>query len=313
MLLRYRVSRGGGVWLTAAGVAVLTSGASGALLNEDFATDPLGAASPRAQVAGDTTRFSYSGQKLIAAYDTARATTKLLWSLGKTLTAGNDFRYEVDFSITGQGFSADPNGFAQIAFGLVNSSTTGGNRSGGPTFDGANGSAYDTVTADYFPNLSSFGGPTLGATVIQTQGQAPGFFSSIEFPFGDETDLTTEGPLPLDTKLAVRVVYQAATRTLTLELSGVDINSKGGGNVLGGADGDIHTIQNVLPSDVVFSVDSFGILLWQDEFISPGGGSSVVADVAFERIVVVPEPAGAGVLVVLMTAAWRLTRRAQAS
>ena len=284
-------------------VAALTT-----LVLETFDDDP--AAGGRASVVGDGSRFVSSPGTLTARYDTSLPTSKMQWALGTALTQQSDFELSARFSISQDGFFADENGFAQVGFGLVNEAATGNNRTGGPTFDGVNGSAYDSVLVDYFPNETAFGGPTLGATVIETDDSVTGFFGSVVFPFGDETDLTQEGPLSFDTFLDIQVTYTAADRLLTLRLLGVDINSIGSGGIFGGSDGDIHTIQSILPIGAEFSVDAFAITLWEDEFRF--GGASVIGDVVFDQFEVraqvsqtaVPEPASLSAVALGVLGCW---------
>lgn len=277
------------------------------LVLETFDDDP--AAGGRASVVGDGSRFISSPGTLTAHYDTSMSTSKMQWALGTALNQQTDFELSVRFSISQDGFFADPNGFAQVGFGLINEAATGNNRSGGPTFDGVNGSAYDIVTVDYFPNETAFGGPTLSPTVIETDDGVSGFFPSFDdlstpdvdesspgsviFPFGSETDLTIEGRLPFDTFLDIQVTYMAADRLLAMRLPGVDINSVGSGAIFGGGDGDIHTIQSILPIGAEFSVDTFAITLWEDEFRF--GGASVIGDVVFDQFEVRAEVSGSAV------------------
>jgi len=305
-------------WVTAGAV-----GSEVSILREDFAGDPV--ALDRAQVtAGDANRFTFDsvGGTLTAAYDTALSTAKLAWPLPVTLDQGVGFRVDVDFTLLN--VSAIDNGFAQIAFGFVNSVTTGNDRVGGSTGDG-----FDVVTVDYFPNISPmFGGPTLSPTVVETDDGVSGFLpsfddpttpedestpGSIVFPFGDETDLTNEGSLPLGTPIHATLTYDEAIRLLTLRVDGVDINSVGAGDLgsggSGGQDGDITTIENFLPDEAQFSVDSFAITLWEDTF-GVSGVSTVQADVrfdSFEVFVKVPEPASA--MILLITAGFVAGRR----
>lgn len=281
------------------------------ILSENFMDDPV--VSGQAQVtAGDASRFTYDGvaDTLTAAYDTALPTAKLAWQLPTTLDQNTGFRFDVDFTLFN--VSAISTGFAQVAFGLIHSTTTGNDRVGGTTADG-----YDVVTVDYFPNISDiFGGPTLTPTAIETDDGASGFLQtfddpntpnvnesspgSIIFPFGQETDMTDEGSLPEGTPLHASLTYDEAMRLLTLRIDGEDINSVGDSGISGGHDGDIHTIQSFLPAEAEFSVDSFAITLWEDTF-GASGVSTVQADVrfdSFEVFVKVPEPASAMILLI---------------
>ncbi len=266
-------------------LAYLTACAQGGtLLQEQFANDPIAAG--RASVtSGDAGRFSSTADALTASYDTLLPTAKLAWPLGTTLNSTTSFHLRVQATLVGDGFSADPNRFAQIAFGLVNSGTTGDDRAGGH-----GGDAFDAVTVDYFPNISPiFGGPSLGPTVIATDTGAS-FFSSIQFPFNQEGALDDELPLPLDTKLEYQLDYDADPGLLTLRVwadgAALPINANQPDFDPGGFDGDATTIQLPLDPGTTFSVDQFAILLWQDTFLPAGAAPSVRADWRFSEIMV---------------------------
>jgi hypothetical protein len=309
-------------FVAAAAVLLCTLGATSAaigteLLSEDFDDDPV--ANGRATISGDADRFTYNaadGGSVLSSYDTGLSTSKMSWDLGATLTQETDFSFDVEFLIRSENFFADPNAFAQIAFGLVNSSTTGNDRVGG-TFDDAQ-AAFDVVAFDYFPNVSNdFGGPSLAPTVIESNG-GEGFFSHIRFVSGLEAGLDYEGALPLDQRLTVSVDYSAASRTVTMQLlgaaGGLDINSVGDGFVFGGLDGDGSTIQNILSSEDTFELDSFALTLWEDTF--GGGASTVIAGVEFYGLtvesdsVMVPEPGGLMLIGSggLLLGLWRISR-----
>jgi hypothetical protein len=279
------------------GTLAVPAGA-GAIVSEDFSSDPIAAG--RAVVSGSAARFSFSqaSESLTAHYDTALTTARLSWPLGRTLGPSQDFRVDASFRIQSAGFLADPNEFAQVAFGLVNTASTGPDRvSGSPDAD-----AYHLVAVDYFPNISpQFGGPTLTPTIIQSD-NGSGFFNRVVFPSGSESllDDAGESDLPRDVPLVASLTYEAASRLVTLRLTGpggpLPINL-GGGSVgqFGGPDGDPATIQVMAPPTVAFSVDAFALTLWNDPF--GGETSSVRADLTFDSFavydsLVVPEPAG---------------------
>ncbi len=310
------------------------------LVLEEFGDNPI--TDGRATVVGDASRLTHSGGELIAAYDTALDTTKVLWPLGRTLTQVDSFRFTVDFSL---GTDLTTTGLAQISFGLINSVTTGFDRPGGfgpsGVFPGAGSGpddAHDVVTVDYFPfdgrddpNFP-FNSITLSPTVITSDDgdDDSSFFDQVKFPQGVESLIDDAGEpeqLPLSTPFTVELVYTAPTRTATLTLedgSGlVAINAVGSippppGSmdpptvIAGGADGDQTTIELVLGADDVFAVDAFSVLLWQDTF--GFGASTVLGSIHYDRFEVfaddVPEPASAAVLALcgLGTLVWRSRR-----
>ncbi len=257
---------------------------------EDFADDPVAAERFIVPDDHDPSRFSYDGseQRLTVHFDAFETTAWYVRPLDAegSLTLGlcDAYEFTVTFRILSDGFYADPFQFAQIGWGLVNSQTTGEDRSGGagPTF------AFDTIAFDYFPNVSpTFGGPTLGSTLVHSDTGA-GYFSAIEFPFGSESQLDAhlgDDLILLDTEYAAQVSYNPASRVVTLRIlhDGVplNINADGSGGP-GGPDGDPTTIQTVLFMDTPFEVDSFALTAWQDTF-NPFD-SSVIADVEISRI-----------------------------
>jgi hypothetical protein len=297
---------------TGAVVALALSPAFGqwtTLLEEDFSTNPVGDVDP--------SRFTDNGDgTLTAAYNTELSTTKLLWSLpgGVTLTQNDRFRFETTFKIESQGFVADPDGFAQISFGLVNSSTTGLERTGYGEFDFDTfefiplipADTYDIATVDYFPNISEwFPSPSLQPVVFGSDDGNPATdaFSVVTTPTSRESALNDidsgEADLMRDVFMTVVFEYNPATRRVTLQL----LNDQGVALVInsdaeagpGGLDGLVTTIQMDLPHDAAFTLDSFALLLWGDSYVF--GGPSVAGNVVFDHfIVLVPEPGTLAVL-----------------
>jgi len=285
------------------------------VLDEDFATDPIGT---RANVdpAADAGRFTYNSgsQSLSAAYDTMQTTSKLFWQLpgGQTLTEQDAFRVNTTFTI--DSINGVFNEFAQVAFGLINTTTTGDDRAGG-TFDDSQG-AYDIVTVDYFPNLSDFAAPTLGVTVNETnvgQGYLAEFDAdfniidegAINFPFGPETDLGDESTLPEDQSLTAEMEYDPTTRSVTLTINDLPINLVGTGDGVGdsgGPDDNTMTIQTFLRPDSTFEVDGFALTLWEDTFRSDPDTASTTGTLTFDAFSVetqaIPEPTTAACLVI---------------
>jgi hypothetical protein len=256
--------------------------AGGTLLHEQFVSDPI--TGGRASVtSGDANRFEWDATGMLASYDTSLPTAKLAWPLATPLDATTSFRVEVEATLKSEKFFASPNHFAQIAFGLVNSATTGNDRAGG---DGGN--AFDVVSLDYFPNVSPFfGGPSLGPTAIGSD-NGSGFFSQIQFPFHLEGGLDDEGPLPIDAPLRFQLDYSAEDFTLTVRAThdGVALpwNANQPEIEPGGFDGDPTTIQLLLDPGTSFALDQFALLLWEDTFLAAGAGPSVRADWLFSEI-----------------------------
>jgi hypothetical protein len=147
--------------------------------------------------------------------------------------------------------------------------------------------------------------------VIESDDDNPGTdaFAGLHFPFAPETGLDEEPVTLADVALTAELTYDAATRRVVLTLADANgplaINAVGSGSAAGGADGDITTIESLLPVGAEFEVDSFGLMLWYDYFaeyemdfstsavsrkVNPV--SSLIADVSFDafEVALVPEP-----------------------
>ena len=286
---------GAALRLWAAGLAVVgllaARSAAGVGFVEDFVTDPI--ASGRWTVLeGDPGRFQYDAgaRTLTAHYDTGLPTARLARPLGASVTQNGWARVTVEFEIRSAGFYADPNGFAQIAFGLINRTRTGPDRSS------LTANAYDVLNVDYFPNISEqWGGPSLCPTII-TSDPGTGFWDAVKYEWGSETLLDDDGesPLPLDVRLTAHLDYAVAggvgRAVLRVAQNGMSlpINLVGKGNPpgTGGTDGDPTTIVTTIEGDA-FRVDAFGLLLWNDSWAV---GSSVIADVVFYGVSVDVRP-----------------------
>ena len=254
---------------------------------EYFVDDPVVAGRFEVPVGHDVSRFDYDGGEslLTVHYNTSEPTAWYLrWidaNQPRTLGRCEDFEFTVTFRINSAGYIADPDSFAQIGWGLINSDTTGEDRPGG-TLSGPY--AFDTATFDYFPNITSFGGPTLGTTITHTD-DGSDFFSSLEFPFGSESDIKAafgDVAPALDTIYTAGVAYDSGAQTATLTLQGTSgflaVNTEGAGGP-GGPDNDPFTIQTTLFVNTPFTVDTFALTAWEDTYDFDPQTPSVVADV----------------------------------
>ena len=100
---------------------------------------------------------------LTAQLNSSTATTRLDQPLGTTLDGSQNFTLTADFTLNV--VSAPSDGLMEIGFGLVNSSLTGGDRTGlsDANFDYFPGNNFNDVEFNYFPNVdptSTFTGPT---------------------------------------------------------------------------------------------------------------------------------------------------------
>ena len=180
---------------------------------ERFDADPLTGRSRNVFVAeGDVaSRFTFLADEpshfpgdhdgtLRVVYDTLLPTARLSTSLGRVLSLDADFDCGAILTIRSDGYFADPNGFSQVTFGLWSAARTGLVRTSFPS------DTFDLIELDYFPNVTSFGGPFLSPTVFGGNVADNAFFN---FSFG-----SSETTLPLDTPLLVEAHYDSALRRL---------------------------------------------------------------------------------------------------
>jgi hypothetical protein len=263
------------------------------VVSSDFSTNPA-PADPRFT-------FNSADGTLTAHYNTSLPTDKLVFPFpaGRSFTAADSFNVATRFKINSANFSADPFGFAQIALGLLNTTTTGNDRSGGighdfsatPVNYGTSGNTYDLVAFDYFPNVSpTFASPTLSPTIISSKTGTEPAFSDVYAPFGAQSALNDPGESApaLDTFYNTLLSYNAQSRRIAISISSDSapllINAGGG------PDGDPFTIDYTVPSGINFNVNAYALTLWTDSYAD--FGPSVVADVVFDSFSVsaVPEP-----------------------
>jgi len=212
-------------------------------------------------------------------------TARIDLPIGTTLTMSTDFTMTTIFSMNI--ISAPSDQQMELAFGLVNHSMTGGDRTGSnanPSSD----NVFDTVEFNYFPNISPlYGGPTLTPTVFGAQYSNYDAFSNFNSVFGPTSDLNGNS-LPQSQSLEATLAYTAATESLVLTLSQINANNS-------------LTTLDTVPLDVsvvdpTFSVDSLAIMAYGDGYTT-SGDPSLVANMAIQQIGVVtpsPEPASAG-------------------
>jgi hypothetical protein len=268
-------------------------------LTEDFSSDPfavwsfgIGSNNLGQFTWNSASSPVYTGDvtgSLAVHLDSSRPTVRFQRPLGVTVTDTDDFtlitRFSLDFV-----HGADDQ-FAQIAFGLVNTSLTGGDRTGTQDTNFnflATDNTFHTCEFNYFPNFSTFfdTGPTLTPVVFgaQTATNVDAFanFASI---FGSDSDLhdNTNGvtSLPTNVTLQATLAYSGATKTLALTMSRVNF------------DGTLTPIDTgVPPLDIVasgystnfpFRVDALAIMAYHDGFTTTND-PSLIADVQFQKI-----------------------------
>jgi hypothetical protein len=199
-------------------VAAAAAVPAGAAVVERFDADPLAGTGPNvffpegdgaarfAWLAAEPSHFPGDREgTLRVLYDTTLPAARISTPLGRVLSLSEDFSFGAILTLRSSGFQAPPEGFSQIAFGLWNARTTGMNRTGFPA------DSFDLVEFDYFPNVTTFGGPFLSPTVFGGDVGGNAFFN---FAFQ-----SAERPLPLDVPLLCQLRYSAAERRLLVSVS----------------------------------------------------------------------------------------------
>jgi hypothetical protein len=215
--------------------------------------------------------------------DSSLPTVRFQRPLGVTLTDTNSFTLSTIFSFNV--ISAPGDQLMQIAFGLVSSALSGGDRTGSLT-NFYSDNTFHTVEFDYFPNVSMmFGGPTLTPTVFGAQVSSNAdAFSNIASIFGDASLLNTHTngitSLPQNVTLRADLVYNGTTRTITLTMS--QVNSNGTLTVLDTELPSLTLTSSFYDASFPFQVDSLAIMAYHDGFTTTNE-PSLIADLQFQE------------------------------
>jgi len=228
----------------------------------------------------DDGRFAWSaGDSLSALYDSTLPSSRLSIPLQRSLTGADTFALEVEFEMLA--VDGGPDDFMQLAFGLVNSATTGLNRTGTsvppPIYFIDDSDTYDQIEFAYFPNETFFGGPFLQPAVFGAEVGSP--FDNFAASFGPSADLGDNGPdqlsaWPVGRRVLVRLVHDACAETLTTR-------------VFDAASGDeldfgLEPVDlSFLNATGTFTVDSFAISLHEDAADFDPSSRSLFADLRF--------------------------------
>lgn len=266
-------------------------------LTENFSSNPFAPAGNWSFGAGDNShsQFSWSSNtppsytgdamgELDVHLNSSLPTARFQRPLGVTLTDTNSFTLSAVFSFTIT--SAPDDQLMQIAFGLVNSSMTGGDRTGSVT-NFTSDNVFSSVEFDYFPNVSAiYGGPTLTPTVFGAQaGPNDDAFANIAAIFGDASDLGrhTKGisSLPQNMTLQAVLHYDGDTKTITITMG--QVNPDGSGTCLDTELPPLNLVAAGYDTNFPFVVDSLAIMAYNDGFTDPGN-PSLVADLKFQRL-----------------------------
>ncbi len=278
------------VCLAVAGLLASTARSTAGLrLVENFSRNPFstwafGVASNTNQFVHQTDVPAYAGDvggSLKVHLNSSLPTSRLQLPLGFTLTTTTDFTISAQFSLAN--VNALNNQSMQMAFGLVNTSLTGGNRTG-PPISLAN--TFHTVEVNYFPNVSPiYGyGATLTPAIFGAQRNGGGIFANYATIFGSGSDLGDNQPgsitaLPENTNLQLSLTYAASPRAFTLQLAQI------------APDGTLTTLVTEVPtlslgstfSAFPFEVDALSIMAYQDGY-NTSTPPTLTADMTFQKL-----------------------------
>lgn len=228
----------------------------------------------------DDGRFDWSAPEgLSALFDSTLPSSRLALPLGRSLTGADSFALEVELELLA--IEGGPDDFMQLAFGLINSATTGLNRTGTtappPIFFIDDSDTYDQIELGYFPNVTFFGGPTLQPAVFGEQVGSP--FDNFAANFGPSADLgdNTADQLrewPLGRRVRVLLVHDACAQLLSTRL----FDAKSGEELDAGLEPVDLRFLNAIGT---FEVDSFAISLYRDHADPDPGTRSLFAHARF--------------------------------
>ncbi|MCD6288323.1 MAG: hypothetical protein J7M12_04330 [Candidatus Hydrogenedentes bacterium] len=265
----------GVVLAVAAGVAGTTNGYG---FSDDFSSNPLGTGSqwvvtgPNTSALADGTSvpvFEWTPGTLTVNYNSTQPTSRLSVPIGATLTAADAFSVSAEFTIRGENYEADPNGYMGILnVALINSATTGLNRTGNLSDFAVD--VFDNVEMTFWPNVAAWGGPYVAPSVFGGDNGSHDGFANFSSWFGTAAK---EIALPLDTPLEMRLDYDADAKTVALT-----IRTVAGSVLLDAAPLDVSFLAPP------FSVDALAISMYNDGWWMASSPPSAVATVDYSSI-----------------------------
>lgn len=210
---------------------------------------------------------------LLARYDSTRPTTRAVATLGAVYTEQDDFVFGAIVTIRPEVLEADPFGFHPITFSLINTATTGFDRTG--TLSDFRADTFDTVDVAYFPQVSPlFGGPYLAPAVfgspISDDAFASFTFGSVPFEIAPGAPHLITAEHDADANRLVVSVWALGRGGLPVPLPGgrVEVSLEGAGG---------------------FAVDALAITAYEDGFnVFTQSGRSVRADLDYDLLFFAP-------------------------
>ena len=298
-------------------VVCLTITAHAAGVSDNFSSNPLAAGSPWSfgigsnannQFVWNNNAPAYAGDapgSLTVNLNSSLPTARFDDPLGTTLTDTSSFTVSAVFSLNMQSAAGQ---FMQIAFGLTNSSSTGGDRTGSP----ANYSAATIPTTRWSSIISrtsirSMGGPTITPSIFGATTAAMRSPISIRSSAPRAIWQITRAALPRYRQalrlLDAQVAYDGLTKTATLTVAQVN------------ADGSLTPLDTQFPIQMnltdfgsgydpsnPFVVNTLSIMAYQDGFTTSADPSLVatlvVQNISLSLVTAVPEPSTLAMLLI---------------
>ena len=198
--------------------------------------------------------------------------------LPEAWTQNDPFTAVALFVLESDELFADPFGFAQISWGLWNSSTTGLERTG--NLASLAGDTFELIEFDYFPNVSpEFGGPFLSPSVFGLADVDNPLFGLL----GSFTNLafaSVEVELPLDTPLLAVLQHRPGEDAVVVSLHHL-MNFK-----LLPVSGAVAVAPLSQLGLREYAVDTLGLTLWLDGY--GGAASALHARVVYHGLAAAP-------------------------
>jgi hypothetical protein len=215
---------------------------------------------------------------LLARYESTLFSARATAGLGDLYTESDDFLFGAIVTIRSDNLHADPSGFHPITLSLINSATTGLDRTGDPTDFRAD--TFDSIDIAYFPQESFFGGPFLSPAIF---GSPVGDDAFADFSFGS-LELTILPGLPH----LLLAEHRAAERRMTVTVYALGSGGRPVPLPGGGVDVDLSNLGG-------FAIDALAITLYEDGFnIFAASGRSLAADLDYELLFFAPGRLGEG-------------------
>ncbi len=216
---------------------------------------------------------------LTALYDALWEPGRFGFMLDDPLDQDDAFTAAAVFSIGSTGFTAHPEGFFEISWGLWNTAETGLDRTGDLSDFAAD--TFEVLEFAWFPNISPFfGGPYLSPALFGAADENSPSFPFLggfaNFAFG-----SVEAAIPLDTPLLAVLEHDPQQNAVT-----VSVHEIAGGHKLVPVAGAVAVVDLSMLGVRRYTLDAVGLTLWRDG--CSGAEPSLRAEVTFHQLSVFP-------------------------